>query len=230
MTVLGIDISAAQHPISDADWEIIANRYGFVYIENGLGNDRPSSTFDQFVAQAKNVGIRCGAYNFVEPLPTEPTRPGRDPREQAKAHFASCKGLGTAPGDLMVMTDLEYPAPDLWGKPVPNVPNSVVNSTFVHDWILTYQDEAKAQWGYYPILYSYRYFLAKLGPSPDYAAFLLWLADYSDAPHVPPPWTVATIWQESGGTGAKLPSGCNVDVDAIADQATLDSITITESG
>jgi lysozyme len=203
--IRGIDVSAVQ---GDVDWgRVAASGVRFAIMKCAQGNEAGrDATFARNVAGARNAGLAVGCYLFGYPLPAG--KEGRDPVEQAKIHYAKCDRVGTRDGELPPALDLEWPAPEDWAR-------WQCNAAQVRDWGLAYLDAAKALWGRIPLVYTYPWFwqhVRAAGALDRYAEYPLWLADYSrdTAPHVPAPWTTATLRQTSGG-GGKLPSGAPVD-------------------
>ena len=175
--------------------------------------------FSANLANAPAAGVVIGAYHFGYPLPSQPGNPTRDPAAQAKLAFEKCQGLGSRPGDLLPALDLEWPAPQDWGK-------WGCTAQQIRAWGLAYLQAAEALWGCKPLLYSYPNFLQSIGiaTEPGYAGYPLWMADYNRYQHgtppdgaspvVPPPWTSWEMWQHAGGT-MKLPNGTPCDFDVL---------------
>jgi lysozyme len=215
VTIRGIDVSAAQGVITDAHWQAIAaDGIRFVYVEAGLGNDAPNKNFDAYVAGARSAGLIVGAYQFGYVLPTDPAHPGRAPEDQAQAHYQACGGLGSNAGELPVCLDLEWPDTSAWSK-------WGTDEALCRSWTMTYLARAKALYGRTPLVYSYPWWLSRVGLPAEVSAYPLWLASYSGgSPPAPAPWSSYAIRQTSDG-GYRLPSGAPCDEDEIADDATL---------
>jgi len=222
--LLGLDVSSVQGLVTLSDWVTIATRgTRFVVAKCGNGNERPDPIFPSNVEHAEAGGLVVGAYHFLFPaLPSGPGLPtGRDPAEQARAHFAQCAGLGSGKGELTAFADLEWPRPEAWGKPLDGVVGRpTVTRQSVREWTLAYLVEYSRLQGRPMGLYADRWFLECLQPSAEFAAYPLWLAEYG--PKVDPvgPWAGWSAWQTSGG-GGRLPSGAPVDTDEIADEDTF---------
>lgn len=204
--ILGIDVGEPQGYISLSDYHTIYNqgrRFLIARCQEGLGPVDPR--YASNIAGASTAGLVCGAY-----FPLHPDLPGD---AQAEAHFASCKGLGFAPGSLAPWCDSELSR----GQS----PVGVLGATYA--WCL----RARELWGRKPTLYTYPWFLADvLGKGGDLAPLAsianLALASYQAGIPLPPvPWTAATMLfqQDSGGQAApgvtvyRVPNGCPADTD-----------------
>jgi lysozyme len=215
--VRGIDSSRAQGPI---DWaKLYASGVRFTFVKCGNGNDAPDPSFAPEANAAKAAGLVVGAYHAVFPLPTDPAHPGRDPRDQARAHFAQCVGFGSLDGELPPAMDLEWPVPgsEEWIK-------YGCSTSQVKRWALAYLDECEQLYGCLPVLYDgFPVFWEEInGPAePRFARYPLWRVDYRPNPVTPKPWGDWTFWQTTGG-GGRLPNGAPVDTDLFnGDEAAL---------
>jgi GH25 family lysozyme M1 (1,4-beta-N-acetylmuramidase) len=215
--IRGIDLSANQGEISDAQWQSLATSgIRFAYLRCGVGNDVPDTRFAAYVAGAKAVGIVVGAYHFAYPLPDSTEHPGRDPESQCQAHFEACSGLGSNIGELPMALDAEWPVPQDWG-------HWGCAADQITEWLLRYLAKAKSLYGRDPIVYTYPDWAGHVG-LVGLDAYRLWIASYESTPTIPAPWTSWSVWQSSGGTSFKLPNGAPCDEDQIADEATLASL------
>lgn len=218
MTISGIDISSVQGTVP---WDAVAARgTRFAVCKCGNGNDGHDPTFDGNVAGARAAGLVVGVYHFVYcGLPDAVGHPGRDPIDQAQAHYVASGGLGSKPGDLLPCIDLEWPAPQDWAK-------WGVNASMILAWVRAYLGKAEALHGRTPIVYTYPDFAAHVGFTPDFARYPLWLAAYDNIP-VLAPWSGYSILQTAGGTPSALsrrfqqpttlPNGVPVDTDIMQD-------------
>ena len=216
--IRGVDVSSVQ---GSMDWVSVAESgIQFAVLKCSQGNEAGvDGQFSANLANAPAAGVVIGAYHFGYPLPSQPGNPTRDPAAQAKLAFEKCQGLGSRPGDLLPALDLEWPAPQDWGK-------WGCTAQQIRAWGLAYLQAAEALWGCKPLLYSYPYFLQSIGiaTEPGYAGYPLWMADYNRYQHgtppdgaspvVPPPWTSWEMWQHAGGT-MKLPNGTPCDFDVL---------------
>lgn len=202
--------------------------------ERGDFSDVLDPVYRLTCARVRAFGMLPGTYQFVEPLPTDPEHPGRDPKEQAKAHFQKTLGAWV-PGDLTHFCDAEWPEVNAWQR-------WGVGPSFLREWLLTYLDTYSGLLGRAMGLYTYPVWAAAAGlhDDPRFAPYPLWLADYPDAykrvappdgaaPRAFPPWAGWSVWQHSGGglllplaTGASVP----VDGNVIADEASLGRILL----
>ena len=98
-TVLGIDISAYQHPNGAAiDWGQVAASRRFVIIKASEGTGYTNDYYADDAAQARAHGMIVGAYHFL--------LFNHDGTEQANQFLASVGG-NIASGDLPAMLDVE---------------------------------------------------------------------------------------------------------------------------
>src|ERR1700722_14511447 len=181
--IKGLDVSKEQGAI---DWaQVGAAGYRFVIVKCGNGNDEPDPTYAQNVNGARAAGLLVAAYHFVYPLPDDPAHPGRDPLDQAQAHYAASGGLV---GSHFV--DCEWPALADWAK-------WGCSAAQIRTWLVAYVNELTALIGRQPGVYSY----------PDWwddidGAFLLtfannplWEASYEPEAIKFPPWAAWSVWQ-----------------------------------
>ncbi|HEY2515691.1 MAG TPA: glycoside hydrolase family 25 protein [Polyangiaceae bacterium] len=217
MPIRGIDVSSIQGKI---DWpKVAASGVRFVMRKCGNGNNAPDPGFADDVAGARAAGLAVGAYHVGFPLPSAPEHPGRDAADQAKAHFAACKGLGSQAGELPPALDLEWPVPGTpeWAK-YGCTPDQV------RAWAIAYLEAAETLWGRLPIVYDgFPIYWQQIGGAsePRFGRYPLWVVNYPEqykgaippdgaSPPIPGPWSAWTLWQHSGG-GQRLPSGAAVD-------------------
>lgn len=171
MTIRGVDISSVQGNVNPAWLQL--QGFGFVIAKSYTGNDGADPFFQMNVQNCKNVSMPVAAYNFLYPLQTDPNHPNRDPVGQAQLHYKHT-------GDITVAADLEWSAPQDWER-------WEVSATFINDWALSYLQEYERISGRRPLLYTYPFFAQSVQFTSDYAAYQLWLANYSNSP-VPKPW------------------------------------------
>lgn len=208
-TVRGIDVSSVQGRIR---WNLVsAQGVRFAYIKCGNGNNGPDPFFAANVAGARAAGVAIGAYHVGFPLPTDPAHPGREPEQQARAHFLQSGGLGIKSGDMPAALDLEWPVPGS-----PEWFSFGCTTEHVRDWAIAYLTALESLLGRTPVLYNgFPIYWRDIGGRTDarFAAFPLWNVDYRTPPTTPAPWSSWSLQQVSGG-GGKLPGGAPVDEDA----------------
>jgi GH25 family lysozyme M1 (1,4-beta-N-acetylmuramidase) len=223
----GIDVSAIQGELTDADWEAIAaTGIRFAYLRGVVGNEYRDNKLLQNVERAKRAGIIPGAYVFPFPLPH------LTPKWQAEYFVTQLEGVGMNPGELPVAFDLEWPPPeersddgrsiiDTWKK-------WGCSASQIRDWGLECLDRGEALTGRTWMVYTYRYFWKRIegAKAPEYGKRPLWLADYGYAGKVPTaeqahaikgldPWDKPTIVQHDGDGGLKLPNGRDADFNVL---------------
>jgi len=235
VTIAGLDVSSVQGLIQPDDWERIRDRgTRFVCIKCGNGNDGRDPDFEWNVEQAQKAGLLITPYHFPYGLDFS-LDSTRDPRAQAQQHFEECGGFGSVRGTLPACLDFEWPRPEQWGKPIPHVPNSVVDRTGLLLRLVAYRDEyVRLQGGRRVLVYGDPWFLKSLRPPGEIrcwpadvseewmrwgslASSPLWLAAYGRELPAVSPWSGAALVQTSGG-GGRLPGGEPVDTDECLDE------------
>jgi lysozyme len=208
--MLGIDISQFQGDLTDAHWKTIAaSGKRFVYLRSGVGNEASDTHFARYLAGARAARLVVGAYHFVFPLPSAAGHAGREPEDQAQAHYEACSGLGSRVEDLPPAMDIEWPEPERWEQ-------WGCSAAQVTDWALRYLTKASSLYGRVPVVYSYPWWIKAAGLG-GLGKYPLWLASYQAAtPAAPSPWSRVTIQQTSAG-GFALPNGARADEDTIID-------------
>ncbi len=218
--IQGIDLSAVQGVL---DWKRVDPAIKFVIHRCGVGNDKVRGVFshdgcfDANIAGARATGRTVGVYHFPYPLPVTPGHEDRDPVVQANAHFLASKGVGMHSGELPVVADLEWPAPQDWAK-------WNVTADTIKLFTLKYLVEMDRLTKRKTAIYIYPDFAHHLGALCQFGDRPLWLASYEKTPAKVSPWTLPDIWQNTGG-GGKLYNGAPVDTDVIADDATMTRLT-----
>lgn len=157
-TLHGIDVS---HHNARIDWEKVKKlkskdvKIDFVYIKATEGATHLDRQFERNWSEAKNVGIKRGAYHFYNP---------RVYSNDQAAHFI--KTVKMQKGDLPPVLDLEVAA----GKPDDIIIKGVRN------WLTKIEEH----YGVRPIIYVNEHYYKKYiaGNFDDYP---LWLAGYSKA-------------------------------------------------
>lgn len=181
----------------------------FVIFRNYVGNDFKDQNCEKNIVAAKDAGLAVGIYNFLYPIAK------LDPLIQAQLHWAnSNKSI------IAHCIDLEWPDPSAWSKPP-----YYDNGQQINDWSLKYLAEYKRISGLDPIVYTFPFFCSQLKPKSDFSQYRLWIASYANSPTIPKPWTDYVLWQNSGGTSAKLPNGSPVDTDLCPDLSIFGSIS-----
>jgi GH25 family lysozyme M1 (1,4-beta-N-acetylmuramidase) len=229
MTIPFLDLSSVQKRLTPQDSKVLLARgvRGIICkCENGNSDQDPNCATD--IKTARDTGLIVGIYHFPFALPDDPHHPNRNPIDQARLHFGYTVDLAQV-GDLVDTVDIEWPRPEQWDKPIPNVDNSVVSQGFLHDWFDTYLDEYRILRGRDPMIYFDEWFMRHLAPGPSWAVNPAWIASYGKPPPPIFPWAGYCAWQTSGGGGI-LPDGQPVDTDVIADEATLDALRLKSLG
>jgi GH25 family lysozyme M1 (1,4-beta-N-acetylmuramidase) len=242
--LLGVDVWNGYGKI---DW-VKAKAAGvrFVIAKCTQGNDGKDSRFDEYVAGAKAAGIPVGAYLYGYALPTVVGKSGRSPAAQAAALYEDSGGLGSNPGELPPVLDMEFPA--RWDRRKLDSNGALIDQwqrwgitgpEFIARWTLACLAEMERLFGRTPILYTYPDFWARLGAFgklPEFKRYPLWIASYpksaasqplpdpASKPLVPGPWSDFAIWQFSAdGSPVKVPGipACPLDRNVIKDENTL---------
>jgi GH25 family lysozyme M1 (1,4-beta-N-acetylmuramidase) len=209
--IRGIDVSSVQ---GDVDWQAVASQgVRFAYVKCGNGNDGVDGGWLDNVQRARAAGLYVGVYHVGFPLPDDPAHPGRNPVDQARAHYAASGGIGARAGDLPCALDLEWPVPG-----TPEWTKYGCSAEQVREWALAYLAESSAMhcrptmvYDGFPIYWD----AIGGGSEPRFAQYPLWRVDYRAMPLTPKPWTTWRVWQmKGGGPGCmRLPSGAPVDLD-----------------
>lgn len=207
--IRGIDVSSVQGAV--IDWVAVA-RSGvrFAMLRCGNGNQKPDDAFAISLAKARAAGLVVGCYHVGFPLPEDPAHPGRSAVDQARAHFAASRGLGSRDGEPPPALDLEWPVPG-----TPDWDHYGCTKAQVRAWALAYLAESARLHGRAPLVYDGfpLYWEGIGGPSePEFARYPLWWVDYREGTSPPAPWSTWAIHQIDGG-GGHLPSGAPVDED-----------------
>lgn len=213
--------------------------FEFVYIKSSQYSKTTIGAFDKYVDQARNAGLRVGAYHFCSH--------DTDPEDQAEFFFRASKGLGQLPGDLPPMADWEFCTASVYVPPKYPLghPAHCVNwaERFMkHATELWYPDGAGRKWGEpsvrLPVLYTYPNY--SVGHQPALRGSVLgiyplclasykgvkdpsaetgyrlvpWLPAEDAHPFspIPNPWDKWTLWQYSGNNGLGVP-GVTGDCD-----------------
>lgn len=202
----GIDASSVQGVITPSHWATLkSSGIDFVFAKAWTGNDGGDPYYTSNVQNATDAGLSVGSYMFLYPLPNAPGHVNRDPAEQAKLHFSHCV-------TSCVAGDAEWPEKNDWQK-------WGIDANFINDWLLTYMQTYTALAGRSPLIYTYPYWAQAVSFRQDFAQYQLWLASYEPQPATVSPWGVDgwTVWQDSGGTSFRLPSGVPCDTDKCKD-------------
>lgn len=238
--IFGVDVHAGYGKI---DWNKAAREGGveFCWAKCSEGNQgRPGvwyrdPQYRDNVKGCKDNGVAVGAYHFAFPLPLNPKHPGRSPREQVDIAFDQCDGLGSEPGDLAPVVDVEWPAPENWEK-------WGCSPVQLSEWFREYCEYATEVWGRKPVIYTYPWWWREFskgvlaaGENLAWAGdYLLWMAAYlyptadvppdHASPPVPFPWNDWAAWQFSAEKSYKRVAGieaCPVDRNCIRDASML---------
>jgi GH25 family lysozyme M1 (1,4-beta-N-acetylmuramidase) len=206
--IRGIDISSWQERVDFA--RVVADGIGFVYVKatDGVGYVNP--WYRAQIAGASDAGLPCGSYHFAQPgshSGDTVASARRDARSEAE-YFLSI--AFPKKGQLVPVLDLE-----VGGLP----PHLYV------EWVRAWLDHVAEKTGVPPILYTNPNTWTKTGNSTAFGRYPLWIAHYGvDAPAIPAGWSSYTIWQFTE-TGVVDGVAGRVDVNRLADGATIDRIT-----
>ncbi len=191
----GIDVS---HYQGNIQWPSVAgSNVAFCFIKATEGTAYVDPMFQANWSGSSAAGLYRGAYHFG--------RPGSDPIAQAQFFYNTVSADGTlGPGDLPPVLDLET----LDGQ----------SPADVLQWTLAFLAQTDELFGRRTILYTDPGFWQSLQNLPGcqvLASRPLWLAAYSAAPHIPPPWSSWTFWQYSDGSanGGSAVPGVSGEVD-----------------
>jgi GH25 family lysozyme M1 (1,4-beta-N-acetylmuramidase) len=189
--VRGIDVSGWQ-PAS-VPWAQLRDEHqiAFTCLKASEGTSFTDPQFDAHLAGARAAGIRVGAYHFARPVHSATFA-----EQEAHRFFLASGALGSSPGELPPLLDLEAPTPGQWAK-------YGLTASKLRDWAIKFLDTCESLFGCKPMVYSYPYFLNAMADVGDVASYPLWLASYtsqdwpSDGTPAPihTPWTRATFWQ-----------------------------------
>lgn len=214
MTILGIDVSAAQQHI---DWVRVSRWIGaagerveFAIVKATEGNGKsPDDCDPQAHANALGAaacGLLLGFYHFAHP----DTWHANDPVDEADHFVRVAVACGYKPSVHVLALDIEEARQVAKGQPF-------------HDWVLAFLTHVTTITGRWCWLYSGGpFFDAEENGivDPTLAEHPLWLAAYVPAPardrFVPRPWhdVGPTLWQRGGDQAA---SDCSIlRVDGIA--------------
>jgi lysozyme len=230
--ILGVDVWDGYGKI---DWgRAAAAGVKFAIVKHTEGNEGCDRRALENVSGCKAAGIYVGAYLYGMALPSGRNRPpGRSPEEQARKLWTDSGGLGTRPGELPPVLDIEFPA--RWDKRKKNADGSLadqwrrweVDALFIASWTLACLAEIERLWKRTPIVYTYPDFWRSLGghgAHPSFSRYPLWIANYThpDA-WMPPetarpiavqPWPDYVMWQFSAdGSPIRIPGipACPID-------------------
>lgn len=230
----GIDVWQGQGDILPAHWAALRAQgisYVFVKCADDLTRD---PKYSQNVERARAAGLLVGAYFVVYPY-GHPQGAG-DPKFRAEQAARLCDALGSMPGELPPMLDLEEPQP----PNADNMQHHGVTPAQIIDWAEAWGDRARDLWDTRPLLYTYPDYYHGVGMAnaPALAEYFdFFPAEYdhpgrwpleTEGPHRYEPWASAqvgrpwTFWQWAGGSGLVLPNGTKCDTSIFfADEAEL---------
>jgi lysozyme len=209
----GIDIAYPQR--GAIDWQKVREAgFGFAFIKRTEGNGGIDPAYTEHVKGARSVGMPIGPYHFARPSEHD-----QDAARELELLYGACDGLGTQPGDLPPVLDLE---------------TTQLSGPATLRWIETWIWLAYKYWNRWPVLYTGSYFYEALGKEAAVAEWAtncpLWIAQYTidyrkdparartyepsstAKPRVPKPWKSWDLWQYSGNGGKPVP-GVRVDCD-----------------
>ena len=170
--IKGFDVSHHQGKI---DWKKISpQQYQFVYLKATEGGDYQDDQFQNYWLQARERGMRVGAYHFF--------RLCRDGDIQAKNFIQT---VPNKPNALPPVIDLEY--------------DSNCINTFTKEQLLKHiqvmHDQLKSHYGKQPIFYTSKNFY-NIILTGEFKETPIWIREYKDKPDLKDgrPWT---FWQKS---------------------------------
>ncbi|WP_205504265.1 glycoside hydrolase family 25 protein [Rufibacter psychrotolerans] len=166
----GIDVSRYQ---KEVNWEQVKDsNVHFAFIKATEGDFHKDPYFDRNWEQARQQGVKRGAYHFYLPWVDV---------EKQLEHFKSAVTL--EPGDLAPVLDIETFAPD--------IPDAQLRSD-IRRWLTAIE----AHYGVRPILYTHQmYYNSKLrGYFPEYP---FWIARYQNAEPTTHTKDKMAFWQYS---------------------------------
>lgn len=160
---LGVDVSALQGTIN---WSQVATEgKTFAFIKATKGTCYTDSKFSANMTNAKNAGLKVGAYHFALP---------EDYSATAEAnYFVSVAGSYIGAGYLPPVLDLEDPA----GTCILNSQalSSYYSSSALTSWVQTWMTTVKNATGVTPILYTSSNYASYLNSSLN--TYKLWIAN-----------------------------------------------------
>ncbi len=170
-TVPGIDVSRWQGQIA---WDKVANAgYRFAYIRAAIGDYYTDHRFQENWDGARDAGLLLSAYHVVAPKV--------DAQAQI-AHFLDV--LGSRVPDLPVAVDVER-ADGVSREGITACARACLGAV-------------EAALGCRPIVYSARWFWDRwVLPSPEWRAYDLWVASYTESALLPNGWSEWRFWQYS---------------------------------
>ncbi len=154
--IRGIDIS---HYQEDIDWERLRNAnidgvpVSFMLIKATEGSSIIDEYFNQNYFQARQAGIRRGAYHFLTT--------GSDPLQQAKFY---CRIVQLEDGDIAPVLDVER--------------RDGLTPQQLRKRVLTWMDYVEQHYGTTPILYTSYKFRTDYLNTPEFDRYPLWIAHY----------------------------------------------------
>jgi GH25 family lysozyme M1 (1,4-beta-N-acetylmuramidase) len=201
----GYDLSSVQGLLHPSDFVTMKNNgTDFIIAKCTQGNDGGDPCFLNNIKNAQAAGLAVAAYHFVYCLPNAPGHINRDPVDQANLHFKAANGIPA-------FCDAEWPEIQNWAQ-------WNTNANQINQWLLTYLQTYSALMGRPMPIYTFPNFAQTVGFTSEFTNYELWIASYDDnTPLIPSPWTTYSVWQNSGGTTAKLPNGAPVDTDLAVD-------------
>ena len=205
--VPGIDISAYQGNITDANWQQIKGAgYKFAFARVSLGSccDHDANYVNNF-DRAIAAGIPIGPYAVGYPQ-TNMSDPNDAKNEANYLVSLMSTYYQQNPGRLLrPVLDIELPT------------NLSLSQSYVSQWVISWANTIKAGLGVDPIVYTYpSYADVELNSSVTYLP--LWIASYNTTPPTLPapsaynPWSDFKFWQYSS-TGTVPGIVGNVDLD-----------------
>jgi GH25 family lysozyme M1 (1,4-beta-N-acetylmuramidase) len=196
-TVLGIDISAYQHPNgAGIDWAQVSANRRFVVIKASEGTGYTNSWYADDSTQARAHGMIVGAYHFL--------RYTSSGAAQAQ-HFLASVGGSVAATDLPPMLDVED---------VNDAASPGQRVAIMKEWL----DTVEAAIGRKPMIYSGSWYWGPyLGSPGGYGGVypMVWAAyTGGSCPLVPDDFPGLAMWQYLGGEGTTpgIPAACDQDM------------------
>jgi len=207
--IKGIDISSHQDRI---DWSRVkTDGIGFAYIKATEGVGFVDPKLNAFAAGAQEAGIPHGFYHFARP----------DTHSGTTAQTV----VGDAQAEADFFLSIAFPQQGQL-VPVLDLETGGLSARLLVRWVKAWLDRVNELTGVAAILYTYPAFWSQMGNTTQFGSFRLWIANYGVvSPHLPPGWRSYTIWQYTSSGSVPVIAGL-VDLDRLADGATLSHITI----
>ncbi len=184
--ITGVDISHWQPNFNFAQAKAQGMQFCIMKATEGTGGVDPS--YQRNVANSKGVGLITGSYHFFHP------------EQSALVQAQNYRRVvgPWQPGSLPPVIDFEM--------------HGNVGRGVQVDEALVFLHQIEIQVGRQPMIYLSPAFMNELGNPLVFGGYPLWIANYGVThPHVPYPWKVWTMWQNS--ESARIGGEPQVDTD-----------------